>query len=68
MKRKQTRRQKRTSRRKTKKQRRFFRKRGGGSLPVPSGSVVSVRLDPSDPTSPMVLVGKENYEEEVLTT
>jgi hypothetical protein len=66
MKRKQTRRQKRASRGKTKKQRRFFRKRGGGSLPVPSGSVVSVRLDPSDPTSPMVLVGKENYEEEVL--
>jgi hypothetical protein len=65
MKRKQTRKQRRFSRKQTKKQRRR-RQRGGGSLPVPAGSVVSVRLDPRDPTSPMVLVDKETYENEVL--
>ncbi len=38
----------------------------GGELPVPNGSVVEMRLDPKDPTSPTVVVRKEVAEEQIL--
>lgn len=42
------------------------RYRGGANLPVPEGSVIAVNLDPKDPYSVPVLVGKATYENEVL--
>ena len=50
---------------KTRRQRKQ-KQRGGADLPIPAGSVASVRLDPKDEYSAPVLVGKEEFEEEVL--
>jgi hypothetical protein len=51
--------------RKNRKQTRKHRLRGGG-LPIPSGAVAGVRLDPTDEYSAPVLIRKEAFEEEVL--
>ena len=51
--------------RKQRKQTRKLRLHGGG-LPIPSGAVAGVRLDPTDEYSAPVLIRKEAFEEEVL--
>lgn len=40
--------------------------KGGGTLPVPRGSVVSMLLDPTDEYSAPVMVSKEIAEKEIL--
>lgn len=67
MKSKQTRRNRKLRRKSNKRRTRRYRKQcGGADLPIPRGSVASVRLDPKDEYSAPVLVRKEEFEEEVL--
>ena len=49
-----------------KRNQRRHKMRGGADLPIPRGSVASVRMDPTDEYSAPVLVQKEKFEEEVL--
>ncbi len=61
-----TRVQRKLLRAKSRKARQRRKRQQGGELPVPNGSVVEMRLDPRDPTSPTVAVRKEIAEEQIL--